>query len=257
MCSKIIHYSIDDTILVFKQLTEQQPNSIFELDMFAFLKKLHDKYGIVVSCYCFFKTGDFTLTACTRSYKGEFEANSSWLRFGFHGYSGNEDYLRQDIVVSSAQYEQVMYSLMEIVGESSIDRFPRIHTFQASKNFIFWMNSYKHIPVVGLLTADDSRLSYSLNRQQCRQLNTIGTLEYEGIRFLRTTQRFDSLRPKKIKRLFVNMGGQEILFTHEWVFFPMTFKLRIKAVIIKTIMFKIASFYTKRNYTPSFPMDKI
>lgn len=32
MCSKIIHYSIDDTILVFKQLTEQQPNSIFELD---------------------------------------------------------------------------------------------------------------------------------------------------------------------------------------------------------------------------------
>lgn len=37
----------------------------------------------------------------------------------------------------------------------------------------------------------------------------------------------------------------------------MTFKLRIKAVIIKIIMFKIASFYTKRNYTPSFPMDKI
>ena len=30
MYSKIIHYSIDDTILVFKQLTEQQPNSIFE-----------------------------------------------------------------------------------------------------------------------------------------------------------------------------------------------------------------------------------
>ena len=256
MCSKIIHYSIDDTILVFKQLTEQLPKSIFELDMFAFLKKLHDKYGIVVSCYCFFKTGDFTLAACTRLYKEEFEANSSWLRFGFHGYSGNEDYVLQDIAISSAQYEQVMYSLMELVGESSIDRVPRIHTFQASQNFIFLMNSYKQSPVVGLLTADDSRQSYSLNWQQCRQLSTVGTLEYEGIYFLRTTQRFDSLRPKKIKRLF-NMGGQEILFTHEWVFFPMTFKLRIKAVIIKTIMFKIASFYTKRNYTPSFPMDKI
>lgn len=208
MCSKIIHYSIDDTILVFKQLTEQLPKSIFELDMFSFLKKLHDKYGIVVSCYCFFKTEDFTLAACTRLYKEEFEANSSWLRFGFHGYSGNEDYVRQDIAVSSAQYEQVMYSLMEIVGESSIDRFPRIHTFHASQNFILWMNSYKHIPIVGLLTADDSRLSYSLNSQQCRQLNTVGTMEYEGIRFLRTTQRFDSLRLKKIKRLF-NGGGKK------------------------------------------------
>lgn len=212
MCSKIIHYSIDDTILVFKQLTEQLPKSIFELDMFSFLKKLHDKYGIVVSCYCFFKTEDFTLAACTRLYKEEFEANSSWLRFGFHGYSGNEDYVRQDIAVSSAQYEQVMYSLMEIVGESSIDRFPRIHTFHASQNFILWMNSYKHIPIVGLLTADDSRLSYSLNSQQCRQLNTVGTMEYEGIRFLRTTQRFDSLRLKKIKRLF-NGGARNFVYS--------------------------------------------
>lgn len=212
MCSKIIHYSIDDTILVFKQLTEQLPKSIFELDMFSFLKKLHDKYGIVVSCYCFFKTEDFTLAACTRLYKEEFEANSSWLRFGFHGYSGNEDYVRQDIAVSSAQYEQVMYSLMEIVGESSIDRFPRIHTFQASQNFILWMNSYKHIPIVGLLTADDSRLSYSLNSQQCRQLNTVVTMEYEGIRFLRTTQRFDSLRLKKIKRLF-NGGARNFVYS--------------------------------------------
>lgn len=30
-----IHYSIDDTIHVFKQLTEKQPNSIFDINMFA------------------------------------------------------------------------------------------------------------------------------------------------------------------------------------------------------------------------------
>ena len=34
-----IHYSIDDTIHVFKQLTEKQPNSIFDIG--AHFKKGH------------------------------------------------------------------------------------------------------------------------------------------------------------------------------------------------------------------------
>lgn len=252
-----IHYSIDDTIHVFKQLTEKQPNSIFDIDMFASLKKLHEKFGMVVSCYCFYQCEKFTLKDCTRSYKKEFESNSSWLRFGFHGYDGNEDYMVQNISLSITQYKQVMTNLVEIVGDVSIDKCPRIHTFRSSQNFISWMFSKSDFPIIGLLAADDCRLSYSLNGRQCKQLNATGELEFHGVKYWRTTQRFDSLTLRKILRLFTNLGGQQILFTHEWVFYPTSLKLRLKAFIIKKIMLVTAFYYTKRKYLPLFPMDKI
>lgn len=257
MQNKIIHYSIDDTIHIFKQLTEKQPSSIFNLDMFSFLKRLHEKYGIVVSCYCFYQCEGFNLKECTRSYKNEFAANSSWLRFGFHGYSGSENYAEQNVHISSVQYLQVVTNLQKIVGEDSIDKCPRIHTFQSSRDFILWMFSNKLFPISGLLAADDSRLSYSLNSQQCLQLKEKGMLVCNGVKYLNTTQRFDSLKPQKLKRLFRNMGGQQILFTHEWVFFPTSFKLHLRAFFIKIMMMLAALYYVRKKYIPSFPMDKI
>ena len=54
-----VHYSIDDVVGVFEELTKKQPDSIFELSFFAHLQHLHNKYGLVVSCYCFFRNGVF------------------------------------------------------------------------------------------------------------------------------------------------------------------------------------------------------
>ena len=254
--SKYIHYSIDDTIQSFKQLTELKPASIFEIRMFAFLKELHSKYGIVVSCYCFYKYGDFSLKDCTHSYRKEFEQNSSWLRFGFHGYSGEEDYGSQDLESSCAQYALLLSNLIAIVGEHSIDIFPRIHTFHATQEFISYMHSYPQFPIIGLLSADDDRVSYSMNMEQCQQLVQQGRLDFRGVKYLRTTQRFDSLKLKKIRRLFAYTGGQVVLFTHEWVFYPKSFKMRVKAYLIKRLMMLTASYYTKKCYIPSFSMDK-
>lgn len=256
MLAKTIHYSIDDTIQTFKQLTEKKPNSIFDIKMFAFLRNLHLKYGIVVSCYCFYEYGAFSLKECTRSYRTEFEQNSSWLRFGFHGCSGAEDYAVQDIELSKKQYNQLLSSLMEIVGKSSVDRFPRIHTFQASQEFVSWMYSHPKFPIIGLLSADDNRISYSLTKRFCQQLTQKGCLDFQGVKYLRTTQRFDSLNLRKMRQLFAYTGGQVVLFTHEWVFYPKSFKMRVKAYLIKRLMMLTASYYTKKCYIPSFSMDK-
>lgn len=104
---KTIHYSIDDVIEVFSELTKMQPKSIFDIPFFAFLLSLHRQYGIVVSCYCFFKRRTFSLSECTKSYRHEFEKNASWLKFGFHGYTGFEDYESQPLNESIQQYKEV------------------------------------------------------------------------------------------------------------------------------------------------------
>lgn len=91
-----MHLSVDDVIGSFRYLALLRPISIFDVAFFAFLRNLHIGTGCVVSCYCFYKMDGFCLAECPDSYRQELENNSDWLKFGFHSYTGNEDYQRQD-----------------------------------------------------------------------------------------------------------------------------------------------------------------
>ena len=253
---KIIHYSIDDVILVFEQLTKVHPKSIFDISFFSFLRNLHLQYGVKVSCYCFYRRNNFSLKKCTRDYKDEFEENASWLRFGFHGYTGKENYETQPLSESIRQYNDFAYDIKEIVGEISIDFFPRIHTFKASKEFVKYLTCNDVLPVVGLLTADDNRVSYSLTSADDQKLRNYNYLERNGLLYLQTTQRFDTLKPFAINKLFANSGGQVILFTHEWLLNgPSNFKNRVKSLIIKLLMKTVCKYYVGKGYQFAFPMD--
>ena len=253
---KTIHYSIDDVIEVFSELTKMQPKSIFDIPFFAFLLSLHRQYGIVVSCYCFFKRRTFSLSECTKSYRHEFEKNASWLKFGFHGYTGFEDYESQPLNESIQQYKEVILNLKEIVGEKALDTFPRIHRFKASQKFIRYLGSNSILSQTGLLAADDDRISYSLKPEDNKKLKQRHFLIKEHIIFLETTQRFDKLSPFWLKKLFTYRGGVFLLFTHEYLLLHQKpLKLKIKSHIIKNLMKLVCKLYTKKGYSFSFPMD--
>lgn len=255
---KFLHYSIDDVISVFEELTLKQPDSIFDLPFFAYFQHLHNKHGLVVSCYCFFRNGRFSLANCTRSYKTEFEENSSWLRFGFHGYTGSEDYNEQSLDESARQYRDVILNLREIIGEKCLDTFPRLHAFKASSDFLRYLESNDVLSLNGLLAADDDRNSYSLSaledeKLKCRQLFLKGNLA-----LLRTTQRFDSLMLSKQMKLFAYSGGQIEFFTHEFLLFNQkNLKNKVKSIIIKLLIKATCKYYKKKGYIFSFPMDYI
>ena len=205
--NKYIHLSVDDVIGVFKELTITKPDSIFEIELFRYLRKLHHRYGAVVSCYCFYKKEEFSLAQCTREYKQEFEENASWLRFGFHGYSGGEDYISQSIVDSYSQYQEVIINLKKIVGINALDNFPRIHTFRASDDFVRLLADNDILCISGLLAADDERRSYSLNTEEDKKLKSNGFMEKNNILYMRTSQRFDSVAPSSVIKLFSHRGG--------------------------------------------------
>ena len=245
MANNIIHISVDDVIQIFKELTEQKPFTIFDMPFFYFFKRLHEKYGLVVSLYCFYLHEDFTLASCTRNYRAEFEANSDWLRFGFHGYSGEEDYQTQDNTDSERQYDIVMNNLAEIVGEKALDATTRIHRFKATKEFMMYMSHTKH-PVHALLGSDDNRLSYSLTVEENLLLLKKGIYCVNDIRIIRTTQRFDYLKPLPVFRLFTHLwrGGEgKYFFTHEYYFFPGSTLMKIKGMIIKCLIQMTVIYY--------------
>lgn len=253
---KIIHYSIDDVISVFEDLTKVHPKSIFDISFFSFLRKLHLQYGAKVSCYCFCRKNNFSLKECTRDYKDEFEENASWLRFGFHGYSGKENYETQPLSESIRQYNDFAYDIKEIVGKKSIDFFPRIHSFKASGDFVEHLACNETYHIVGLLTADDNRVSYSLTSADDQKLRNYNYLERNGLLYLQTTQRFDSIEPFAVKKLFAHSGEQIILFTHEWLLTcPIGLKNKIKSMVIKQIMKAVCKYYVGKGYQFTFPMD--
>lgn len=254
----ILHISIDDTIRIFKELTERKPLSIFDLSFFHYFKRLHDKYGLVLSCYCFFQHGDFTLAECTRNYKAEFEANANWLRFGFHGFNGSEDYGMQNELVSKEQYEQLMDNLAEVVGMAALDSVIRIHRFKASKGFIRQIATYSKYPIQGLFGADDNRLSYFLSKKENELLVKNSFYKSECVMVLKTTQRFDSVKPSSIYCLFTHFRGGKYFFTHECYFFPTTVHMKIKAIIIKyLISFTLVYYKFCLGCVCDFPLNKI
>ena len=132
--SQKIHCSIDDTLWIFKDLTEHKEYiSIFENPVLYKMKNLHLKYGVVFNCYCFFNAWyNFTLADATDRFINEFENNADWLKFGFHGYGFDESETdRTYEAADSAElllkdYKLVTKELCRITSEKSLAQYLRL-----------------------------------------------------------------------------------------------------------------------------------
>ncbi len=96
--SKQAFFYIDDTIWALRDLTRNQPASLFDNPFFNVLKEAHDKYGVKIQLNLFYRTSyfygndDFSLADVTDAYKSEWEASSDWLKLGFHAKEEFPDY---------------------------------------------------------------------------------------------------------------------------------------------------------------------
>lgn len=96
--NKHAFFFIDDVIWVMRDLTRQKPKKLFDNPFLALLKEAHDKYGLKTQLNIFYQTDrfygndDFNLSEMTDAYKKEWEANSDWLKFGFHARQEFPDY---------------------------------------------------------------------------------------------------------------------------------------------------------------------
>lgn len=95
---KIACKYIDDVIWCLRDLARQRPKSIFDHPFFGGLKRVHVATGMKVQLNLFYRTDffygmdEFTLADMPDSYKGEFQANADWIKFGFHSFQEFPDY---------------------------------------------------------------------------------------------------------------------------------------------------------------------
>lgn len=221
------HLSIDDTITLFEDINKKQDfyKSIFENKTLQHFKQLHEQYGLVVTFYCYYENENFNLSQMTHKFKREFEENSNWLKFGFHGFN-EQSYEVATYEKTLKEYEQMMKQLKNIVGEKSIDYVVRLNNFKGSVESIKALLESEY-PIQGLLGSDDGRVSYDLTVEEQRELDTkeyVKKGENREIPYVKTDLRLENLKNEQI--LQENIQKQNgfkkgetigIVFTHEWL----------------------------------------
>ena len=85
---KMYNFYIDDNVFFFTDIWKNKYKSIFDCFYLAGLKKIHEEFGTLFTLNTFnhnYHQPEFDITLFPDTYKEEFTANASWLRFAFHG----------------------------------------------------------------------------------------------------------------------------------------------------------------------------
>lgn len=222
---KSLHISIDDFSEGFKDITinEDKYSSIFDNKVFALLKKLHNNFGVVISCYCFNSFSGFDLNKATEKFQKDFADNSDWLKFGFHG-SGSYNYSCTTSEQAINDYSTFTNSLISITGGSkSIERVIRLENFAGNIESVQAMANCEN-GIKGLLIADDNRKSYYLSEEACNQVRNHDVVYDDRLKisFYPSKTRLENV--ENIKQFMCAIDTKKNLkkiniFTHEWLLF--------------------------------------
>lgn len=218
-----LHVSIDDTIGVFQNLTEQQDRyeSIFDEPTLRICKDLHDRYGMVFSFYCFYETDSFSLAQATDAFRAEFVEHAAWMKFGFHAQNATAYQDLQPQAQADA-YQRTLRELERITGSQQCIEtgFLRLDRYTASAEVIEALQSVPGAPQ-GLLCAEPAppRQSYDLTPAEQQQMYAADWYERPGgLCYTPTDIRVEFIEnPVDFYQQLHAMAPQtvQIVFTHE------------------------------------------
>ena len=122
---RMYNFFIDDNVFFFTDIVKHSFKSVFDNFYLAGLKSMHQKYGVkftLNSFYHNFHEPEFDLSLVDDRYKSEFEKNSDWLRFAFHGDSEYPEYPYSEAYPEKypEHYEKWLSAMKRIVGEQSL-----------------------------------------------------------------------------------------------------------------------------------------
>ncbi|MCI9435157.1 MAG: hypothetical protein HFI86_07810 [Bacilli bacterium] len=217
---KKVIISIDDTIEVFKDLTENAStyDSIFDNKLLNYFKSLHDEYGFLVTMYVFYDYGGFKLSNANDKYKDEFISNSDWLKFGFHAYNDKSNYGNSSAEQAKKEYETVINELIRICGKDSIDTNVRLHLYAGNLESVMAMKN-TNFGITGLYTAEDDRQNYYFDNNLNDEISKKEILLNNDLLFIHTDYRLENIN--NFNQIFANNNLNNnylTIFTHEWQF---------------------------------------
>lgn len=215
MIGKVIHYSVDDVYEILQELTEHRADyaSIFECKRLAALRELHNKYDAKFSMYCFERADGYHISNVTTKFRAEFEHNSDWLTFGYHGRDRktkfHEGFPLEEFKKS---YENVEQAMIAFAGKVSLCHVIRLHFFMCTaqqKQFL------KEKGIVALLASDDARISYDLSEEENTHLCKERLFD-KDLFYYKTDIRLEQVTDMQASLRQMEGLGHVVVFTHEY-----------------------------------------
>ena len=215
---KEAHISIDDCTKCFRNLYENNNDSIYQNTFFRTIKMLNKRYSFKVTLYCWSIKSGFEISQLNDRYRKEFEENSDWLKFGFHS-SEKFNYLEDKHLGRKEKefYKEVSDfndCIIHIAGKNSISSRLRLHYYTATDNEIQFLNE---IGVKELLTSHDGRISYNLTKEQQELVDFNGSIKIEEQNYIKSDLCIDGIKNKD--EIMKYIGRNRItFFSHEEFF---------------------------------------
>lgn len=191
----VIHFSFDDVCRCFIDIINNVPSSIWDNSFLSDLKSIHDETGAVFTLNCFntfTEDSNYRIEDLPSTYRSELQSAKSWLKFGFHAEADNVNYNTATGIVGS--YQKFVNAIYNFTGDYDfIDRITRLGYFGGSLENVLSVKNHEH-GIIGLLSAEDTRMSYYLGADENAFLYKKGKYydETNGILFIKTQPRIDS-----------------------------------------------------------------
>ncbi len=250
-----IHLSFDDIQLSLQNLQNNDYTSLFDEPFFAMLKELHDKYNAIFSLYVY---TDYFNAITKTIYKQDFINNADWLKIGFHATNGSSNFASTNYLTAKSTYNTFIENVLRICGTNLIiDRVPRLANFAGSHSALQGLINAKN-GVIGLLDADDDRISYNHNAKICNFLKK--NYEFynhrDGLYFIRTNFRIEnsSNLTDDLNDILESENGTNRnieVFSHEVVFYNGT------VISNKNKLVEVCEWVKSHNIPYQFVQNKI
>ena len=212
----MIHFSVDDTIDVFKYLTENKCSSVFQNPTLKAFKELNEKYGFKVSMYCFYETDGFNLSMCPDKYRDEFRQNANWLKFGFHALNEKTDYANGKAENFGEDLNKTLTALRNTVSEEAVTYNVRLGFGHGNIECIKKMKECcKQFNV--LYGVDDTRKVYYLDENENKSYLEKGAFYDENLKITikNCKKRLEENSSVKDDAESAEKSGISPFFTHE------------------------------------------
>lgn len=185
---KTFCFTIDDNIRFFKEITENNYDSIFKHPYLAMLLRLHKKFNLKVQLNLFYETQNFNLSLFSNRYKTEWKNNSNWLKLSFHSKNEIEkpyEYSPYSAVFSDCY--KVNNEILRFSSQSTLAKTTTIHYCLATNEGLTALTDNNVLGLLGLFgNEEEPRTSYGVNEQnakliRCGKTLKIGEIHYSGI----------------------------------------------------------------------------
>lgn len=218
------HFSLDDVGRIMYDIASNTSlTSIFENEMFAFLKAMHDTYGMCVTLNMFYSIVvdgvTWNLSSFPATFKQELIANSGWLKFAFHGGDETVKYNTADNNAAAlSDYANFVAQVARFASEACIDYVPRLTFFSGNKALLAALRDTGNF--MGCLTADDTRAEncgLSATEKACINVSSDYIDFANLLYYVRSSQRFDTQTTAEVTTMVtaeVNDNGRNRVFEY-------------------------------------------